>query len=75
MRTKDIKTFLVIVRKFTGKYQILQTDYLNDKTVDTKVLGVHGFENFIAIIRGKVDRSLSLCPSGKASISSQAKLL
>lgn len=46
MRTKDIKTNLVIVRKFTGKYQILQTDYLKDKTVDTKVLGVHGFENF-----------------------------
>ena len=46
MRTKDIKTTLVIVRKFTGRHQILQTDYLKDNTVDTKVLGVHGFENF-----------------------------
>lgn len=46
LRTKEIKTTLVIVRKFTGKYQIIQTDYLKDKTVDTKVLGVHGVENF-----------------------------
>lgn len=46
LRTKEIKTTLVVVRKFIGKYQILQTDYLKDNTVDTKVLGVHGFENF-----------------------------
>lgn len=46
VRAKGIKTSLVIVRKFTGKYQILQTDYMKDKTVDKKVLGVHSFENF-----------------------------
>lgn len=46
LRSKDIKTTLAIVRKFTGKYRIIQTDYLKDNTVNERILGIHGFENF-----------------------------